>query len=73
MRYKVEPSKGNPGWWVVTDVENMIVVKFKEKEFNETQKVTMLNDAEGKDVSFFARIMGDMGKYLFENYKDIVI
>ena len=72
-RYKVEKSKGIPGWWVVTDLENLIVVKFKEKEFNETQRVTMLYENNTCDASFYARVMREMADFLVENYKDIVI
>ena len=43
MKYTIQESK-EPGWWVVTDTENLVVVKFKEHEYNETQQTTMLED-----------------------------
>ena len=34
----------NPGWWVVGDPEGMLVIKFKEYDFNGTRKITYLKD-----------------------------
>ena len=34
----------NPGWWVVGDPEGMLVIKFKEHDFNGTRKITYLKD-----------------------------
>lgn len=38
MKYTIQESK-DPGWWVVTDTENLVVLKFQEHKFNETQMV----------------------------------
>ena len=43
MKYLIQKSK-EPGWWVVTDTENLVVLKFQERKFNKTQQVTMLED-----------------------------
>ena len=45
MKYTIQESK-DPGWWVVTDTENLVVLKFQEHQFNGTQKVTMLEDCQ---------------------------
>ncbi len=42
IRFILQPSK-EKGYWVATDTEHNIVVTFKEHEFNETQKVTLLD------------------------------
>ena len=41
-RFILQPSK-EPGFWVATDTEHGIVVKFEEHRFNETQQTTLLN------------------------------
>lgn len=41
-RFILQPSQ-DPGFWVATDKENGIVVKFREHQFNETQQVTLLD------------------------------
>jgi hypothetical protein len=43
-KYKIEPSQSKPNHWVVTDVENLIVVFFENHKFNETQEVTLLEN-----------------------------
>lgn len=41
-RFILQPSQ-EQGFWVATDKDNGIVVKFREHQFNETQQVTLLN------------------------------
>jgi len=54
-----------PGFWVATDTENGIVIKFAEHRFNDTQKVTLLGgddfatEAEALSVSTHLRELGD--------------
>lgn len=55
MKYTIQESK-DPGWWVVTDTENLVVLKFQEHKFNETQMVTMLEDCQLSALQL-ARIM----------------
>ena len=71
-RYRVERSKESPGWWVVTDLESMIVVRFEEKKFNDTQQVSTLGD-ENRDAMYYARAMREMTDYLIKHHKNIVI
>lgn len=54
MRFRIEESK-TPGWWVVTDTHNGIVVRFKDKDYNGTQEVTILDDAHGEMGDVAAR------------------
>ena len=75
-RYKLEESQDLPGWWVLTDIENEIVVKFKDKDFNGTQKVTPLNDdsvtlAKVGGAHGLARVMGEIGDYVARHHGDI--
>ena len=75
-RFVLRESQDLPGWWVLTDTENEIVVKFKDKDFNGTQKVTPLNDdnvtlAKVGGVSGYARVMREIGEYMVQYHGDI--
>ena len=43
-RYDFQPSKEQNGWYVVTDKMDMVVVIFEKGKFNETQRITRLED-----------------------------
>lgn len=75
-RFILQKSQDLPGWWVLTDTENDIVVKFKDKDFNGTQKVTPLNDdsvvlAKAGGAQGFARVMREIGEYMVQYHGDI--
>lgn len=75
-RFVLRESQDLPGWWVLTDTENEIVVKFKDKDFNGTQKVTPLNDdsvtlAKVGGVPGYARVMREIGEYMVQYHGDI--
>lgn len=77
-RFRLEKSQDLPGWWVLTDIDNLVVVKFKEHEFNESQKVTFLDDdskfsigrTEAQDIS---RVLREMGEYMFSHWYSIAL
>lgn len=76
MRFKLERSNDLSGWWVITDIENLIIVRFKECAFNETQKVTPLDDdretlAKVGGASGLARVMSEIGGYVARYHGDI--
>ncbi len=70
-RFRLEKSKDLPGWWVITDLRHLIVTRFKEHEFNETQQVTLLDDSPfvGRTdcANELAHIMGELGDYVLHN------
>lgn len=75
-RFILQESQDLPEWWVLTDTENEIVVKFKNKDFNGTQKVTPLNDdnvtlAKVGGAHGLARVMGEIGDYVARHHGDI--
>lgn len=43
-RYDFQPSKEREDWYVVTDKKDMVVVIFEKGRFNETQRITRLDD-----------------------------
>ena len=44
-RYDFQPSKEREGWYVVTDKKDLVVVIFEKGRFNETQRITRLDDS----------------------------
>lgn len=76
-RFKLEKSQDLPGWWVLTDTKSFVVVKFKEHEFNETQKITHLdNDQEvirKLGPQGIARVLREMGDYMFTHWYSIAM
>ena len=43
-RYDFQPSKEREDWYVVTDKKDLVVVIFEKGRFNETQRITRLDD-----------------------------
>ena len=70
MKYTIKESK-EPGWWVVTDTENLVVLKFQEHKFNETQEVTILEDSNLSALQL-SRIMRELGDWVAQNHIDKV-
>ena len=62
MKYKLQKSQ-DPGWWVITDTENLVVLKLQEHKFNETQMATMLEDCHLSALQL-ARIMREMSDWV---------
>lgn len=76
-RFKLEKSKEQPGWWVLTDTKNLVVIKFEEHKYNETQKVYLLKESEmisSPDIEAkLARIMREMGEYMYTHWYSIAM
>ena len=70
MKYIIKESK-EPGWWVVTDTENLVVIKFQDHKFNETWKVTMLEDCNLSALQV-ARVMREIGDWLATHHTEKV-
>ena len=76
-RFKLEKSKEQPGWWVLTDTKNLVVIKFEEHKYNETQKVYLLKESgmiSSPDIETkLARIMREMGEYMYTHWYSIAM
>lgn len=76
-RFKLEKSKEQPGWWVLTDTKNLVVMKFEEHKYNETQKVYLLKESEmisSPDIETkLARIMREMSEYMYTHWYSIAM
>jgi hypothetical protein len=80
-RFLLERSNEIDGWWVLTDTENLVVLKFKERELNESQKSSMIDEAlvarKAQSVgmslaNYVARILREMGQFLFDCHYTLV-
>lgn len=76
-RFKLEKSQKLPDWWVLTDTENLIVCKFKEHEYNQTQRVSVIEDSKFANnpncANELAHIMSEMGDYMFSHWYSIAL
>lgn len=76
-RFKLEKSKERQGWWVLTDTANLVVIQFKEHEYNETQKVSPIEDSlimsSPDPAAELARILREMGEYMFAHWYSIAM
>lgn len=60
-RFVLQPSK-EEGWYVLTDTQLLITLRFRAGDFNGSQKITMLDNhriANPMDVPTSLRLMGD--------------
>lgn len=71
-QFLLQKSKDN-GYWVITDTIRNIVVKFKEHEFNNTQKCTYLYNTKNINAVEFASALREIGEYLMLNYSNNII
>ena len=74
-RFRLEKSKEQVGWYVLTDTENMIVYRFQEHRFNETQRVTFLDETihNRREAHEIARMLREAGDYLFSHWYSIAM
>ena len=69
-RFILQPSQ-DQGFWVATDTDNGIVIKFREHQFNETQQTTLLNGDTFKtaeEALAVATYMREIADWLRENH-----
>ncbi|MEZ7682733.1 DNA breaking-rejoining protein [Prevotella histicola] len=59
-KYVMQKSSTRPDGWVLTDTENKVVITFDDGLFNESQKVTLLEDSSAT-AEELAHIVGEMG------------
>lgn len=69
--YLLQPSK-DAGYWVATDKKNNCVIKFREGAYNETAKITFLEDMPKADALELASVIRGLGDFLAANHPDLV-
>lgn len=62
----------DPGYWVVTDLQNGIVCKFLERNFNKTQKTTDINDNPITDPLTLATALREIGEFLYSKHPELI-
>lgn len=68
-KYIIQKSSTQPNGWVLSDTENLIVIRFEDGKFNETQNVVILDDSKlqalprGVMATEAAKIMQTMGDW----------
>lgn len=76
-RFKLERSKEKQDWWVLTDTTNLVVIQFKEHCYNDTQKVSPIEDSQILDspdpAGKLAKILQEMGEYMFTHWYSIAM
>lgn len=75
QRFILQPSQ-EPGFWVATDTEHGLVVKFKEHQFNETHHPTLLNGEafhSASEALKYAHYLSELGDWLMANHRDKVL
>lgn len=73
-KHVIQPSGTLPNSWVLTDVENKVVIRFKQGAYNETQEVTFLEDSAALTHTplELARILREMGEWVYKNYNELI-
>lgn len=76
-RFKLEKSKEKQDWWILTDTTNLVVIQFKEHCYNETQKVSPIEDSlilnSPNPALKLAKILREMGEYMFTHWYSIAM
>jgi hypothetical protein len=62
-KYIIQQSNTQPNKWVLTDKENGVIITFEDGKFNETQKVTLLDDTR-LTANELAKVMREMGEWV---------
>lgn len=67
-RFLLQPSQ-EQGFWVATDTQHGIVIRFHEHEFNDTQQVTPLDDTH-PDAATLAHHLRELADWLQQEHYD---
>ena len=72
-RFILQKSKTRSNGWVCTDTEIGIVCIFNDRQFNEMQEFSLLEDIESPDASELAKAAREMADWLSINHREKVI
>lgn len=70
-RYTLEKEGKNR--WKCTDTHFHFEITWREHHYNDTQQVNPLGAFRSYDVMEVARAMREIGQWLYDNHKDIVL
>jgi hypothetical protein len=71
-RFTIEQSTAKDEW-ICTDKTNGVVCKFKNKQFNDTQKFSLLSDIKQPCVQVYTKVCGEIENWLKENHSDKIV
>lgn len=66
-KYIIQQSSTHSNKWVLTDTKNGVVVTFEDGNYNETQKVTMLDDTR-LTANELATVMQELGEWAVRHH-----
>lgn len=69
-KYILQESK-EIKYWICTDQRNGLVCRFKEHDFNRSQKFTLLEDSSATPL-VLARICAELADWLKENHPNLL-
>lgn len=70
-RFILQPSK-EPGWYVLTDEELLITLRFRAGDYNGSQQVKMIDESRVKDPMDIATSLRLMGDWMLKYHKELV-
>ena len=72
-KYILQQSSTQPNGWVLTDTLHGVIITFIEGEFNDTQKVTVLDNtpADTYNANDLACILRKMGDWIVRHHSSI--
>ena len=70
-RFLLQPSK-EPGWYVLTDEQLLITLRFRAGDYNGSQQVKMIDESRVKDPMDIATSLRLMGDWMLMYHKELI-
>lgn len=70
-RYDLRPSEEKNGWWVVTDKENLFLVRFETHRYNETAQILPIEEFP-LDAQKVATMLREVAEWLMTYHKNLL-
>ena len=70
-RFVLQPSK-EEGWYVLTDRELLIMLRFRAGDYNGSQQVKMIDESRVKDPMEIATSLRLMGDWMLMYHKELI-
>ena len=70
-RFVLQPSK-EEGWYVLTDEQLLITLRFRAGDYNGSQNVKMIDESRVKDPMDIATSLRLMGDWILKYHKELI-
>ena len=70
-RFSLQPSK-EEGWYVLTDEQLLITLRFRAGDYNGSQNVKMIDESRVKDPMDIATSLRLMGDWMLKYHKELI-